>query len=118
MRGFVGWLLGDTRECVAGQYAGDRTPRFRGGMFVDPAQTPTTLMKPSMEAGQSPSRAVQPCYAYLLPERKVARTVEVTDDVMVDVDAEGCPVGIETLDGSAWQDALVTLAMRGRVRIT
>ena len=27
-----------------------------GGMFVDPAQTPTTLMEPSMEAGQPPDR--------------------------------------------------------------
>jgi hypothetical protein len=25
-------------------------------MFVDPAQTPTTLMEPSMEAGQPPDR--------------------------------------------------------------
>jgi uncharacterized protein YuzE len=57
-------------------------------------------------------------YAHLLPERKVARTIEVSDDVMVDVDAGGCPVGVETLDGSDWRDALVTLAMRGRVRIT
>ena len=29
-----------------------------GGMYVDPAQTPTTLMEPSMEAGQPPARGV------------------------------------------------------------
>ena len=59
------------------------------------------------------------CYVYLLPGRTaVARTIEVNDSVMVDVDAEGRPVGIETLGEAGWQDALMTLAMRGRVRIT
>ncbi len=58
-------------------------------------------------------------YAYLLPEgTPVARTVEVSDSVMVDVDDQGRPVGVETLDGSDWRSALVTLAMRGRLRIT
>ena len=108
------WLTGDTRECVAGRYIGERVPR---GMYVDPAQTPMALMEPSTEAGQSPASAIQPCYARLLPERKVARTVEVSDDVMVDVDADGRPVGVETLDGSDWASALASLAMRGRVRI-
>ena len=123
------WLTGDTRECVSGRYIGERAPRTRsespsaalwppGGMYVDPAQTPMTLMELSMEAGQSPASAIQPCYARLLPERKVARTVEVSDDVMVDVDADGRPVGVETLDGSDWASALASLAMRGRVRIT
>lgn len=28
-------------------------PRLPRGMFVDPAQLPTTLMEPSMQAGQS-----------------------------------------------------------------
>ena len=28
----------------------------RGGMHLDPAQIPTTLMEPSMEAGQPPAR--------------------------------------------------------------
>jgi uncharacterized protein YuzE len=59
------------------------------------------------------------CYVHLLPGRTaVARTIEVNDSVMVDVDAEGRPVGIETLGEAGWQDALMTLAMRGRVRIT
>ena len=122
------WLTGDTRECADGRYIGERVPRTRseppsaalwppGGMYVDPAQTPTALTEPSMEAGQPPSGTIQACYARLLPERKVARTVEVSDDVMVDVDADGRPVGVETLDGSDWASALASLAMRGRVRI-
>jgi uncharacterized protein YuzE len=61
----------------------------------------------------------QAAYAYLLPEdTPVARTVEVSDSVMVDVDDRGRPIGVETLDGSDWPAALVTLAMRGRVAIT
>jgi len=60
-----------------------------------------------------------PCYAYLLPKgTPVARTVEVSDSVMVDVDDQDRPIGVETLDGSDWLAALATLAMRGRVRIT
>jgi len=58
-------------------------------------------------------------YIYLVPERgQVARTVTVSDDVMVDVDPDGRPIGVEVLDGADWAAALVTLAMRGRVRIT
>jgi uncharacterized protein YuzE len=58
-------------------------------------------------------------YAHLLPEgTPVARTVEVSDSVMVDVDDRGRPIGVETLDGSDWQAALATLAMRGKVRTT
>lgn len=57
-------------------------------------------------------------YAYLHPGRTIARTVEVTGSVMVDVDAEGCLVGVETLDGSDWTAALAALAIRGRLRIT
>lgn len=48
---------------------------------------------------------------------KVARTVEVTESVMVDVDADGRLLGVEVLDGSDWRDALVTLAMRGRLTV-
>ena len=62
--------------------------------------------------------ACQACYVYLFPERPVARTVEVSDSVMIDVDDRGRPIGVETLDGSDWPTALATLAMRGRVRIT
>jgi hypothetical protein len=57
-------------------------------------------------------------YARLLPEgTPVARTIEVSDSVMIDVDDQGRPIGVETLDGSDWPAALATLAMRGRVRI-
>jgi hypothetical protein len=27
--GIVGWLLGDTRDCIGGHYTGDRVPRSR-----------------------------------------------------------------------------------------
>jgi uncharacterized protein YuzE len=58
-------------------------------------------------------------YVYLLPEHgPVARTVTVSDDVMVDVDPDGRPIGVEVLGGTDWTTALVTLAVRGRVRIT
>ena len=58
-------------------------------------------------------------YVYLMPERPVARTIEVGDSMMVDVDAEGRPVGVEMLGGmDDWPTALASLAMRGRVRIT
>jgi uncharacterized protein YuzE len=57
-------------------------------------------------------------YAYLLPKgTPVARTVEVSDDVMVDVDDQNRPIGVETLDGSDWPAALVSLAMRGKLRV-
>lgn len=58
-------------------------------------------------------------YVYLLPgDIPVARTVGVSESVMVDVDDRGRPVGIEMLDDADWQSALVSLALRGRVRIT
>jgi uncharacterized protein YuzE len=61
--------------------------------------------------------AIETGYVYLLPEgTPVARTVTVSDDVMVDVDAEGKPIGVEVLDGADWTAALVTLAMRVRVK--
>lgn len=58
-------------------------------------------------------------YVHLLPRgTPVARTVEVSESVMVDVDDQGRPIGVETLDGSDWQAALAALALRGRLRIT
>lgn len=57
-------------------------------------------------------------YTYLMPEgTPVARTVEVSDSVMVDVDAVGRVIGVEVLDGSDWTGALVTLAMSGKLRM-
>jgi uncharacterized protein YuzE len=55
-------------------------------------------------------------YATLWPG-DIARTVEVTEDLMVDVDADGCPLGIEVLGGTGWTQALVTLALQGRLRV-
>ena len=52
-----------------------------------------------------------------LREGAVARTVEVTGSIMVDVDANDRILGVETLDGEDWQAALVTLAMTGRLAI-
>lgn len=56
-------------------------------------------------------------YVYLLPDVQIARTIEVNDGTMVDLDADRRPVGIETLDHGDWQSALVTLAMAGRLRV-
>lgn len=68
--GLIKWLLGDTDEVVDGQYVGDRVPRSRcepprippgaRGMFVDPAQTPTRLMPPSMQPGQCAAPETEP----------------------------------------------------------
>jgi hypothetical protein len=57
-----------------------------------------------------------PCYARLRAGTP-ARTVSVSDDVMADADGAGLVLGIEALDGSDWRDALVTLAMQGRLRL-
>jgi uncharacterized protein YuzE len=64
-------------------------------------------------------RAIEAGYVYLLPEETpFGRTVEVSESVIVDVDPDGRPIGVEVLGSADWQSALVTLAMRGRVRIT
>lgn len=47
----------------------------------------------------------------------VARAVEVTDGIMIDVDDQDRIVGVETLGGVDWRDGLVTLAMSGRLAI-
>jgi len=61
---------------------------------------------------------IEASYAYLLPEETpFGRTIEVTPSVLVDVDPEGRPIGVEVLGEADWASALVTLAMRGRVRI-
>ena len=52
-----------------------------------------------------------------LREGAIARTVEVTGSIMVDVDAEDAILGVETLGGEDWRDALATLAMSGRLTV-
>jgi hypothetical protein len=46
-----------------------------------------------------------------------ARTVEVSGAIMVDVDGQGYVLGVETLDGGDWRDALASLAMAGRLAV-
>ncbi len=49
---------------------------------------------------------------------EVARTICVGDSVMIDLDAEDRPVGVETLDPVAdWRGALATLAMAGQMKL-
>ena len=59
---------------------------------------------------------MEAAYEDVLPEEtKVARTIEVSESIMVDLDAEGRPVGIEWLVVSSWTNALVALAIRGKL---
>ena len=46
-----------------------------------------------------------------------ARTIEVTDSIMVDVDEGDRVIGVETLGGEDWRNALVALAMEGRLAV-
>lgn len=50
-------------------------------------------------------------------EGEIARTAEVADDILVDVDAVGQVLGIEVLGGRNWVDGLAALAMTGRLRV-
>jgi uncharacterized protein YuzE len=50
-------------------------------------------------------------------EGVVARTVEVSDTVNVDVDDRDLILGVELLDGGDWRDALASLAMEGRLAV-
>lgn len=55
-------------------------------------------------------------YAHLR-EGTVARTVQVTDGVLIDLDERDRILGIETLGGEDWTEALATLAMAGRLAV-
>jgi uncharacterized protein YuzE len=59
---------------------------------------------------------VNACYAKLR-EGTVARTVEVSDFEMIDVDCDGQVLGVEVIGGTDWEGVLVRLAMDGRLRI-
>jgi len=63
-----------------------------------------------------PLPGISPAYERLR-EGVVARTVTVSDDVMADVDEHGLVLGVETLDGSDWRDALAELARAGRLAV-
>jgi uncharacterized protein YuzE len=55
-------------------------------------------------------------YAHLR-KGSVARTVQVTDSLLVDLDERDRILGVETLNGEDWRDALVNLAMTGRLAV-
>ena len=52
-----------------------------------------------------------------LREGDVARTVQVTDSLLVDLDGNDRILGVETLGGEDWREALVSLAMTGRLAV-
>ena len=60
--------------------------------------------------------AIQAAYARLR-EGTVARTIQVTDSILVDLDGRDRILGVETLSGEDWTSALATLAMTGRLAI-
>ena len=55
-------------------------------------------------------------YVYLR-RAEVARTVQVTENLFVDLDDEDKLTGIEVLDGTDWSAAPVKLAMAGRLTV-
>jgi Protein of unknown function (DUF2283) len=59
-------------------------------------------------------------YVYLLPEPRpqIARTVTVSEDVLIDVAADGRLVGVEWLWDGDWATGLVQAALQGRLRLT
>lgn len=63
----------------------------------------------------------QASYAYLFGDRApgcAARTVEVSEDLFVDLDSQDRVIGVETLGKSLdWTQALVKLAMTGRLTV-
>jgi uncharacterized protein YuzE len=52
-----------------------------------------------------------------IPPGGVARTIEVTDSIMVDVDVEGRVLGVEVIGDGNWVDGIVKLVMIGRLRV-
>jgi hypothetical protein len=63
----------------------------------------------------------QASYAYLFGDRAdgcAARTVQVSGDMAVDLDTQNRVIGVETLgDDLDWTQALVKLAMAGRLAV-
>lgn len=52
-----------------------------------------------------------------LADGDIARTVEATGSIMVDVDAEGKVLGVEVIGKGSWLDGLAALAIQGRLRV-
>jgi uncharacterized protein YuzE len=52
-----------------------------------------------------------------IPDGGVARTVEATESIWVDVDKDGTVLGVEVIGEGNWTDGLVALAMQGRLRV-
>lgn len=52
-----------------------------------------------------------------IPDGGVASTVEVSDRYHVDLSADRTVLGVEVIGEGNWTDALVALAMQGRVRV-
>jgi len=52
-----------------------------------------------------------------IPPGGVARTVEVSDSINVDLDEDGTVLGVEVIGEGNWVDGLVALAMTGRLRV-
>jgi hypothetical protein len=55
-------------------------------------------------------------YTYLR-NTPVARTVQVSDGIMVDLDERDRVVGVESISGEDWRDGLAALAMAGRLAV-
>ena len=52
-----------------------------------------------------------------IPDGGVARTIWVTESILVDVDADGKVLGVEVIGEGNWLDGLAALAMKGRLRV-
>lgn len=52
-----------------------------------------------------------------IPPGGVARTIEATDSINVDLGADGTVLGVEVIGDGNWVDGLVALAMTGRLRV-
>lgn len=52
-----------------------------------------------------------------IPDGGVARTIEATESIWVDVDTDGKVLGIEVIGEGNWVDGLAALAMKGRLRV-
>jgi uncharacterized protein YuzE len=52
-----------------------------------------------------------------IPPGGVARTIEATESIMVDVGKDGKVLGIEVIGEGNWLDGLAALAVKGRLRV-